>query len=88
MTGASRDLQNKIKELSKNNYRAITIIEKCKSCGTCIIYCPLKIRTFNIDGKAITINTKNSCGGCSVCFHRCPQHAIKLVLVPKKNYPD
>ncbi len=85
MTDTSENLQKKIQQLSRSSYRAVTIIAKCRSCGTCIAYCPLKIRAFNGERKAITINTENSCGGCSVCFHRCPQQAIELIVLPRKQ---
>ena len=84
MTDTSEELQKKIRQLSGNSYRAVTVITKCRSCGTCVAYCPLKIRAFNKEGKAITINSVHSCGGCSVCYHRCPQQAIKLVGFSKK----
>ena len=83
MKTASPNLQDKIKELMGRTYRATTVLSKCKSCGTCIQYCPLDIRKFNIDNIAITIVTEKSCGGCSVCYHRCPNHAIKLVPINK-----
>jgi NAD-dependent dihydropyrimidine dehydrogenase PreA subunit len=83
MNNASKNLEKKIKELSELHYTAITILEKCRSCGTCVRFCPLKIRKFNEDGKAITINSNRSCGGCSVCFHRCPNNAIELIELKK-----
>jgi len=79
----SRDLQEAIKEISKRSYKAVTILEKCQSCGTCVKYCPIKIRRFNSENKAITINSDKSCGGCSVCFHRCPNKAILLNPINK-----
>jgi len=79
----SCELQEAIKELSKRSYKAVTILEKCQSCGTCVKYCPLKIRRFNSENKAITINSDKSCGGCSVCFHRCPNKAILLNPINK-----
>jgi len=85
MQEASKTLQDKIKELSQIVIRAVTDLSKCKACGTCILYCPLKIRAFNEVGKAVTIKTDKSCGGCSVCFHRCPEGAIRLIILPKKN---
>ena len=80
----STELQKAIEELSKRSYKAITILENCQSCGTCIKYCPLKIRIFNSENKAITIKSVKSCGGCSVCFHRCPNNAIRLNLINKE----
>jgi Pyruvate/2-oxoacid:ferredoxin oxidoreductase delta subunit len=83
MNGPSEKLKEKIIELSKFTYRAATILSKCKSCGTCMRYCPLKIRAFNSEGKAITIKTNQSCGGCSVCFKRCRNNAIILKKILK-----
>ncbi|MFX0070562.1 MAG: 4Fe-4S dicluster domain-containing protein [Candidatus Hermodarchaeota archaeon] len=83
MKAASPDLRRKIEELQSLMYLAATELEKCKSCGTCVQFCPLKIRKFNDEGKAITIKTDKSCGGCSVCYKRCPQGAIKLIQMKK-----
>jgi len=85
MPEASKSLQDKIKQLSQVIIRAVTNLSKCKSCGTCILYCPLKIRAFNSDGKAVTIITDVSCGGCSVCWHRCPEGAINLLTFKRKT---
>lgn len=88
MPVASQNLRKTIEELMSLTYKAITDFSKCKSCGKCIQFCPLKIRIFNSDGIAITIETNNSCGGCSVCYKRCPQKAIRLIPVQrlkKKN---
>ena len=79
MKSPSSRLQKKIKELSKLTYKAITVLPSCKSCGTCIKFCPLNIRKFNTEGKAITITSDYICGGCSVCYHRCPHKAIRLI---------
>ena len=78
MKAATNKLQEKIKELSEIIYKATTILDKCKSCGTCIKFCPLNIRMFNDEGKAITIKSNKSCRGCAVCYHRCPNQAIDL----------
>ncbi len=78
MKAASNELREKIKELSEIVYKATTILEKCKSCGTCIKFCPLNIRMFNDKGIAITVKSNKSCRGCSVCYHRCPNQAIDL----------
>jgi len=55
MKAASPALQNKINELKLRAFKAETDLSQCKSCGTCIKICPLKIREFNLDGKAITV---------------------------------
>ncbi|MBD3194933.1 MAG: 4Fe-4S dicluster domain-containing protein [Candidatus Lokiarchaeota archaeon] len=84
MPEASKNLQEKIRELQKIIYRAVTDLDKCISCGTCVFYCPLKIRVFNNEGKAVTIKTNKSCGGCSVCVKRCKNKAISLIVLRKK----
>ena len=85
MNNASTNLERKIKELSQIHYKAITVFEKCRGCGTCVRYCPLNIRKFNEEGKAITISSVRDCGGCSVCFHRCPNKAIELIRSQRIN---
>ena len=85
MTSATPNLRKKINELMNLTYRAATILSNCKSCGTCVRFCPLKIRQFNSEGKAITIKTDKTCGGCSVCFKRCPANAIELIMLKKKD---
>ena len=84
MPKATPNLEKKIKELMSFSYRAATDLSKCKSCGTCVKFCPLKIRKFNSQRKAITIITDKSCKGCSVCYKRCPEKAINLIFI-KKN---
>ena len=83
MKTASTNLQKKIEELSKLKYKAVTILPNCKSCCTCIRFCPLNIRKLNDQGKAITITSGYNCGGCSVCYHRCPNNAIKIINLKK-----
>jgi len=76
MKSTSSRLQKKIRELSKLTYKAITLLPNCKSCGTCIKFCLLNIRKLFDQGKAITITSDYICGGCSVCFHRCPNKQL------------
>lgn len=77
MKAASPALQNKINELKLRAFKAETDLSKCKSCGTCIKICPLKIREFNLDGKAITVG---QCYGCNICTRKCPNNAITLYI--------
>jgi Pyruvate/2-oxoacid:ferredoxin oxidoreductase delta subunit len=84
MNSASPNLRKKIDELSKISYIATTIIENCKSCGTCVKFCPLNVREFNKEGIAITVKGNFSCGGCSVCYMRCPNDAILLKIQKRK----
>ncbi|MGV9199607.1 MAG: 4Fe-4S dicluster domain-containing protein [Promethearchaeia archaeon] len=84
MKFASKQLEQKIKELSNRIYKAITV-GGCIGCGTCIKYCPLEIRAFNSHNRAKTINSHQNCGGCSVCVKRCPQNAIELFIFERKS---
>ena len=80
----SNNLKKKFQELSELTYKAVTV-GQCIRCGTCIKFCPLDLRIFGKEGNAITIKSQRSCGGCSVCYHRCPQKAIRLVTIEKKK---
>ena len=77
MKAASLALQNKINELKLRAFKAVTDLSKCKSCGTCIKICPLKIREFGLDGKAVTVG---QCFGCNICTKKCPNNAIDLYV--------
>ena len=77
MKAASPNLQNKIKELKFRAFKAVTDLSKCKSCGTCIRICPLKIRKFSSDGKAVTVG---QCFSCNICIRKCPNNAINLYI--------
>ncbi|MCK4239593.1 MAG: 4Fe-4S binding protein [Candidatus Lokiarchaeota archaeon] len=39
--------------------------------------CPLKIREFGLDGKAVTVG---QCFGCNICTRKCPNNAIDLYV--------
>ncbi|MHA1272368.1 MAG: 4Fe-4S dicluster domain-containing protein [Promethearchaeota archaeon] len=82
MSSPSPNLKEKFEELRTIRYRAITTGD-CIACGTCVKYCPLKIRKIGSDNRAITININANCGGCSVCFKRCPQNAISLIKIKR-----
>ncbi|MFO8017422.1 MAG: 4Fe-4S dicluster domain-containing protein [Promethearchaeia archaeon] len=82
MKSATKRLEQKFKELSSFIYKAITVGE-CVGCGTCVKFCPLKIRVFDVHKKAKTINTYKTCHGCSVCVKRCPLNAIQLINTKK-----
>ncbi|NVM46573.1 MAG: 4Fe-4S binding protein [Candidatus Lokiarchaeota archaeon] len=71
------------------SYKAVTILEKCQFCGTCVKYCPLEIRKFNSEKKAITIKPNKSCGGCLVYFHPLIRgHTVLKTLPSSSNNSD
>lgn len=57
--------------------------DKCKGCGLCIAYCPIKHLVFSQDlnkkgRKYAEVNKENKCIGCGACFLVCPDAAIKI----------
>lgn len=50
--------------------------EKCRKCGLCISYCPIKIIKKNESGQAQKCDL---CGGEPLCVKACPTGALTLV---------
>jgi len=50
---------------------------KCKSCGTCVKFCPTKAITLE-ENEKVTID-QEACIGCGACVNVCDEDAIKLV---------
>lgn len=59
--------------------------EKCKGCGLCTIYCPVKIVKIDenkINSKGYTPSTvinMEKCVGCTNCAMMCPDLVIEVV---------
>jgi 2-oxoglutarate ferredoxin oxidoreductase subunit delta len=58
-----------------------TVVERCKGCGFCIEFCPLKALrasgTLNRGGFHFPeIVTPEKCSGCNMCGMICPDIAI------------
>lgn len=50
--------------------------DKCKKCGTCLLYCPTK--SVKLADKNFYIDLE-FCKGCGVCIHECPVGAIQFI---------
>lgn len=57
--------------------RPVTDEKKCRSCGTCWLYCPTKSR-YEKDGGSFDSNL-DFCKGCGICAVECYAQAISLV---------
>lgn len=61
--------------------------ERCKGCGLCTIYCPVKIVKIDesrINSKGYTpsiVTDMEKCVGCTSCAMMCPDSVIEV----KKN---
>jgi 2-oxoglutarate ferredoxin oxidoreductase subunit delta len=51
--------------------------KRCKKCGICIAFCPVKVFTQEMDGTPIP-KFQDKCRNCKLCELRCPDFAIKV----------
>ncbi|MCX5859966.1 MAG: 4Fe-4S binding protein [Proteobacteria bacterium] len=71
-----------------------TVVERCKGCGFCIEFCPLKALrvsgTMNRGGFHFPeIVTPDKCSGCNMCGMVCPDFAIwSEKLISEKDEPE
>jgi len=78
------------KKNKKSNFEIHIIEDRCKECGFCIEFCPNDVLT-----KSEKINAKGfhppeplnpeSCTGCRTCELLCPDFAIFVTPIVKKN---
>lgn len=67
----------------KNGIKATRFFGLCKSCGECIVKCPVKCISWDktelgqLGEKAIVIDL-DKCIGCETCEMICPDHAIEI----------
>jgi len=50
---------------------------RCKRCGICIEFCPVKSFDKEADGTPVPWR-EDACTGCRQCEMRCPDFAIKV----------
>jgi len=63
--------------------------DKCKGCGLCIFYCPLKALEFSLElnksgVKFAKFKQGAKCSGCGFCFLMCPDNCIEISEESKK----
>ncbi|MHA1274543.1 MAG: 4Fe-4S dicluster domain-containing protein, partial [Promethearchaeota archaeon] len=65
-------------KLTKNSFRKHFIIdrERCKLCGLCINFCPVKNLKLEKSEDKEMITYGSDCIFCLRCFNNCPQNAI------------
>jgi len=64
--------------------------DKCKGCGLCILWCPLKHLELSSDlnkrGVRYAKKKENtSCSGCGACFLVCPDFCIEVYEKAKSD---
>ena len=69
--------------VGKGKYRVVVVADRCKSCGICTDFCPVKIlergREYNVLGYRSVIVTSDNCIGCRLCELLCPDFAIYVL---------
>ena len=71
----------KINKNARNKYTITILDDRCKGCGLCVIFCPLKIlemsTKINPNGYFLPrIKNLDNCQGCNLCSKYCPDFAI------------
>lgn len=51
--------------------------DKCKECMECVIKCPTKAITADLDKRKKAIIDEDKCIGCTICAKNCPKDAIE-----------
>lgn len=56
---------------------SITIsLEKCISCGACVVLCPQKAITLRKGGARVD---PSRCSQCRICIYKCYTRAIRMI---------
>jgi 2-oxoglutarate ferredoxin oxidoreductase subunit delta len=74
----------KLKSPPKFKGEVFIIEERCKGCGFCIQFCPMKVLEFSKEYNAKgyhppKVENPDSCIGCNLCGLYCPDFAIYAV---------
>lgn len=58
------------------SYRPVVDRDKCVKCAVCWLYCPVQC----VEERAAWFDFNlNTCKGCGICAHECPQRAISMI---------
>ncbi len=57
---------------------AVTLPEKCISCGKCIEVCPAKVRRKARGERRVEARIR-TCAGCGRCVRACPKNAVEIM---------
>ncbi|MBI5967660.1 MAG: 4Fe-4S binding protein [Deltaproteobacteria bacterium] len=56
----------------------------CKRCGICVAFCPAEVLAQD-DSGVIYVKDPDHCTGCELCELRCPDFAIQVRQLKKKE---
>jgi 2-oxoglutarate ferredoxin oxidoreductase subunit delta len=81
--GVSRKMLHPREEKKATKTRIVIIKDRCKGCGYCIEFCPVKALEYSNDINARGVHPpqvkkNNDCTGCGLCERLCPDFAIYL----------
>jgi 2-oxoglutarate ferredoxin oxidoreductase subunit delta len=73
--------------------RVSIIVERCKSCGFCVEFCPTKVlalsSAFNSKGyHPPHVVAAEKCSGCDLCGMYCPDFAIYATKTENKKVAE
>jgi len=86
-TAASEDQPETKPRAKKTRGRVTVIRERCKGCGYCVAFCPMRVlemsSEFNEKGYHFPqVVNAGDCTGCDLCGMYCPDFAISGARVP------
>lgn len=77
------ELSSQTKEVKKPKAKGTVNfqIERCKGCGFCIEFCPMKVlefsKEYNVKGYKFPVAKQaDKCIGCNLCGLYCPDFAV------------
>jgi 2-oxoglutarate ferredoxin oxidoreductase subunit delta len=81
--GVSRKMLHLQEEKKETKMKIMIIKDRCKGCGYCIEFCPVKALEYSNDLNARGVHPPqakktNDCTGCGLCERLCPDFAIYL----------
>ncbi|TFF93016.1 MAG: 4Fe-4S dicluster domain-containing protein [Promethearchaeota archaeon] len=67
--------------INATNYLAVTDMDLCTGCGTCVEKCP--VEAIELNEENLPERNEDWCIGCGVCAYFCPESAISLLEGPR-----